>query len=221
MHAGNLAFTQIHTAYGIQGQRRCLHCRQGQLLRCRYCKALRQHGGHGQIIAHDDDIAQIFLPQQAVDGFLRINHSRERNFHPLHVFIGSDDSVRINLRRFFGQISFLCEDGQIDAVILQTQIFNARRICVKINVCRIFHNVAQHAGNLFAGFGPCGLLLKGNHIAGRILPCAVRLCEDSVGVGDENGNHQNHRNNFFYVPFHFFLPLPIMVICLPCENNYH
>ena len=166
MYAGNFAFTQIDTACRIQRKRRSLDRSQGQILRRRYRETFRQHRADGKIIAHDDDVVQFHLPLQTVDRFLGIHRHRERNSHPLHVFIGSDGSVRIDLRRFFRQISFLCEDRKVNAVILQAQVCDTLRIHVKIDVCRVFDNVAQHTGNLPSYLSPCALHLRRKHITG-------------------------------------------------------
>ena len=205
MYAGDLALAQIDAAFGIQGKCIGLDSGQGQPLGRRNCKALRQHRGDGKVVAQDSDVTQTHT-LQAVDGFLRIDHSRERNFHQLHVFIHSDDSGRINLRRFLGQISFLCEDGQIDTVILQAQICDTLRICVKINICRVFDNIAQHTSNLFAGFRPRDLLGKGKHIAGGLPLYACRFCEArKANVGD-NGDRQDHGNDSSEICPHFYPP---------------
>ena len=205
MYTGDLALAQIDAAFGIQGKCIGLDSGQGQPLGRRNCKALRQHRGDGKVVAQDSDVTQTDT-LQAVNGFLRIDHSRERNFHQLHVFIHSDDSGRINLRRFLGQISFLCEDGQIDTVILQAQICDTLRICVKINICRVFDNIAQHTSNLFAGFRPRDLLGKGKHIAGGLPLYACRFCEArKANVGD-NGDRQDHGNNSSEICPHFYPP---------------
>ena len=193
IHAGNFAFAQIDAACGIQGERRSLDRDQGQLLRRRNREALRQHRADGKAVAHDGDVAQIDLALEDVDGGLGIDHGRECSFHQLHVLFGSDGGIRINLRGFFRQISLLCEDGQIDAVILEAQIRNALRIRGKIDVCRVLDDIAQHAGNLLAGFGPGDFLGEGKHFAGG-LPLAVeRFGQAREAAGGEDGDHQDRR----------------------------
>ena len=195
MYTGDLAFAQVDAALSIQRKCRGLDGGQRQLLCRRNCEALRQHGGDGKVIAHDGNVARLALPPKAVDGFLRIHHGGERNFHQLQIFLGSDGRGRIDLRGFLGQIPFLCEDGQIDAVVLETQIGNTFRMRGKIDVRRVFDDIAQHSGNLLACFGPCDLLCKGKHLAGGLPVTASHLCEACKADVGNRGDHQDHRND--------------------------
>ena len=165
MYTGNFALAQIDAARSIQGERLSLDSGQGQLLGSRNRQSLRQECGDREVIAQNGDVAQIRHAQQAVNGCLGIDHSRECRFHQMNIFIRGNSRRRVNLLRFFGQISGLCQDCQIDAVILQAQMGDPIRIRLQINVCRVFDNKAQHAGNLLARFRPCDLLCEGKHIA--------------------------------------------------------
>ena len=206
MHAGDFAFAQIDAACGIEGKRRRLDRGQGQPLRLSDREALRQHCADGKIVAQDGDVARGNLALQHVDGCLGIDHGRERDSHPLHVLFGSDGGGRINLRGFFGQISFLCEDSQIDAVILEAQIRNALRIRGKIDVCRVLDDKAQHARNLLAGLGPGDLLGERKHFAGG-LPLAVdRFGQAREAAGGEDGDRQDRRKEFSHQCLHFRPP---------------
>ena len=193
IHAGKFAFAQIDAACGIEGKRRSLDRDQGQLLRRRDREALRQQRADGKIVAQDGDVARIDLALQHVDGGLGIDHGRECSFHQLHVLFGSDGGVRINLRGFFRQISLLCEDGQIDAVILEAQIRNALRIRGKIDICRVLDDIAQHAGNLLACLCPSEFLFKGKHFAGRFLLAADHFSQTRETAGGDDCDHQDRR----------------------------
>ena len=142
VYTGDLAFAQIDAAPRVQGEGRGLDSGQRQLLRLRHSNALRQHRSDGKVVAQNGDVARFTHAPKAVDGFLRIHRGRECDFHQLHIFIGSDDSGRIDPGGFFRQISFLREDGKIDAVVLEAQVCDALRMRGKIDVCRVLNNEA-------------------------------------------------------------------------------
>ena len=203
VYAGDLAFAQIDAAPCIHGERGGLDGGQRQLLRPSHGKAIRQYRRDGKVVAQKGDVARLALAPEAVDGFLGVDHGREGKLHQLHILIGSDGSGGIDPGGFFGQISLLREDGKIDAVIFQTQFFDAFRKRVKIDVCRVFDNIAQHTGDLPAGFRPGDLLRKGKHIAGGLLLSAYRLCNARQANVGHDGDHQNHRNDFLHKCLHF------------------
>ena len=195
VHAADFALAQIDTAFGIQ--RKCIGLDSGQrqLLRSSNCEALRQHRGDGKVITKDGDVARLSLAQQAVNDFLGVKHSRECDFHQLHILFDGDGSGRINLRGFLRQIALLCQDSQVDAVILETQVCNSLRMRIQINVCRVFDNIAQHSGNLLGSFRPRNLLCKGKHLASRFPLSVCRFCKARKANVGENGDRQDHRND--------------------------
>ena len=206
IHAGDFAFAQIDAARCIQRKRRSLDRDHGQALRSRNCEALRQHGADGKIVAQDGDVAQIDLALQGIDGGLRIDHGRERILQQLHVRFCRDGGVRINLRGLLGQISVFREDGQIDAVILEAQIHDALRVRGEIDVCRIFDDVAQHAGNLLARLCPGDFLCKGKHVTGGSLLAADHFGQAGETAGGDDCDRQDRREEFSHQCLHFRPP---------------
>ena len=222
VHAADFALAQINAAPGIQGERLGLHGGQGQLLRRRNGQPPRQHRGHGQPVAHDGDVARIFLALQAVNGLLGIHHGREGRFHQLHILVARDGRGRVNLRRLLGQIAVLRQDGQINAVILQAEIGNPLRMGGQVNVRRILDDVAQHPGNLLAGLRPGDLAVQGQHVAGRLPPAVRALSKARQAAGGEDGHHHDHRKEPFHVRLHLPYPpavkFPLAVVCCLLES---
>ena len=197
VYAGDFALAQIHAAGSVQGERVSLDSGQGQILCGNHGQPLGQHRGHGQVIAHDGEIAHVDLAPKHVNGRLRVQHCGERCFHQLHISIGSDGSGRINLPDILRQIAVFRKDGQIDAVILYAQIPDALRVGGQVDIRRVLHNIAQHPGKLLAGLCPGNTLCRDKHIPGRLPRAADSLRKARQAAGGENDNHQDHREEFF------------------------
>ena len=198
MHAGDFALAQVDAARGVQRERLRLDGGQGQVLRRNHRQTLREHGGHGKIVAHDGDVAQVAFALQAVNARLGIHRDGERRFHHLHISVGRDDGGGINLRERIGQIAVLRQDGQINAVILQAQRGDPVRMGGQVDVRRILHDVAQHAGKLLACLSPGNPAVQGQHTAGGRPSVAGSLSKARQAAGGEDGQHQDHRQE----PFH-------------------
>ena len=198
VHPGDFTLAQVNAARGVQGERLRLDGGQGQVLRLHNGQTLRHQRAHGQIVAHDGDVARIGFAHQAVDARLGIHHRGERPGHQQHIVLRRDGRGRVNLRDLPGQIAVFRQDGQIDAVILQADIGDPLRMGGQVNVRRILDNKAQHACHLLAGLRPGDSAVQGQHITGGRPPVASALGKGGQAAGGEDGQHQHHRKE----PFH-------------------
>ena len=198
VHAGDFALAQVDAARGVQRERLRLDGGQGQVLRRNHRQTLREHGGHGKIVAHDGDVAQVAFALQAVNARLGIHRDGERRFHHLHISVGRDDGGGINLPDLIGQIAVLRQDGQINAVILQAQRGDPLRMGGQVNVRRVLHDVAQHAGKLLACLSPGDTAVQGHHVAGGRPSVAGSLGKARQAAGGEDDHHHDHRQESFH-----------------------
>ena len=196
VHALDLTSGQIDAAGRVQGQGLRLDRRQGQVLHLRERQARRRQAVHRQAVADEGDVARIGLALHFVDGRLRIDYGRECRLHQPDVFISGDGRGGFDLRKLLRQVALVRQDGQVYAVIRQTQVGYARRKRGQIDICRVLHDEAQHTGNLPGRLGPCDLRLQrihapGGRTAGRAR-LADRLRQSGKAAGGEDGYHQDH-----------------------------